>query len=320
VTQSPYGRGANVSKGENALVRWLQARLSTDAQRVPVGIGDDMAAVRMDGRLVAVTADMLLDGVHFDTRRHDYALVGRKAIACSLSDCAAMACEPRAAMVSVALPEAMRMEDVHRLYEGMAQIAEAFGCFLVGGDTTSWSHPLAIDVAMLAEPMAPRGLIQRSGARPGDRLWVSGPLGGSLSGRHLEFTPRLELARHLAVRPEVHAMMDISDGLALDLHRLCEASGCGAELQADLLESVISEAARAAADRDGRTPLDHALSDGEDFELLVAGAPALEEADLDLMPVGRVVEYDPACGPRVRLAGPDGRWRAIEPRGFEHFR
>jgi len=308
------------SRGENALVRWLQARLAADPRRVPIGIGDDMAAVRLDGRLVAMTTDMLLDGVHFETGRHSYAQIGRKAIACSLSDCAGMACEPRVATVSVALNEAMSLFDVQQLYEGMVGIAQEFGCFIVGGDTTSWRHPLAIDVAMLAEPMAPRGPLTRSGAQVGDVVYVSGPLGGSLAGKHLAFTPRLELARRLASRDDVHALMDISDGLAMDLDRLCEASGCGARLDQPMLATVVSDAAKTQAEADEMPPIAHALGDGEDFELLVVGCQTLEEAGLELRSVGRVVAAEPSCGARVAMVDASGRERPIEPRGFEHFR
>ncbi len=264
-----------MSRGENELVRWLEGRLRCDTARVPIGIGDDMAVVKLDHPLVAITTDMLLDGVHFDSRRHSYDQIGRKAIACSLSDCAAMGCEPRAATVSNALSETMSLDDVKSLYEGMARIAGEFGCAIVGGDTTSWTGGLAIDVAMLAEPMSPRGPVRRSDARAGDTIYVSGPLGGSLLGRHMTFTPRIELARRLVQVPELHAMMDISDGLAMDLHRLCLASGCDAELNAEQLSKVISDDARVCSQQDGRPALEHALTDGEDFELLVVGVGGL---------------------------------------------
>ncbi len=305
-----------MAKGELALVEWLRVRFPADPARVPIGIGDDAAAVRMDGTLVAITADMLLDGVHFDTERHGYELIGRKAIACSLSDCAAMACAPRAATVSVALPRTMTFEQVQQLYEGMARIAEEFACPLVGGDTTSWAGRLAIDVAMLAEPMAPRGPIRRDTAVVGDTIFVSGPLGGSLAGRHLTFTPRIDLARALAAEPVLHAMMDISDGLSLDLYRMCQASGCAAELHRDQLDRVISENVRNLAVQDGRSPLDHALSDGEDFELLVVGGADLVK--FGLWPVGVIRPREPQSSGMV-ISYPDGRREPLAPRGYEHF-
>src|SRR5512133_3497463 len=113
-----------MDKGENALVEWLRNRFGSGAAGVPIGIGDDMAVIEFDDNLMAMTADMLMDGVHFDSSKQSYELIGRKALACSLSDCAAMACQPRVATISLALPDSMTMDDVKKLYEGIAGIAE----------------------------------------------------------------------------------------------------------------------------------------------------------------------------------------------------
>ncbi len=307
-------------KGENALIEWLRMRFGSTAAGVPVGIGDDMAVFDMDDNLVAMTADMLLDGVHFEVRKHSYELIGRKAIACSLSDCAAMGCWPRGATVSLALPQSMAFEDVKRLYEGMAGIAQEFHCAIAGGDTTSWPGNLAIDVAMIAEPMSGRGPIRRGDGRPGDILYVSGPLGGSLAGRHLTFTPRIELAGRLIHQPGLHAMMDISDGLSMDLWRMCMASGCDAELDVKQIDYVTSDAARVCADQDGRSSIEHALHDGEDFELLVAGNEDLRHERCLLIPVGRLLKRSSPDRPAITLIHSDDRREGLEPRGYEHFR
>jgi thiamine-monophosphate kinase len=315
-----------MSKGELAFVEWLRGACRVDPARVPIGIGDDMAAVALDGRLVLTTADMLLDGVHFETSKHSLERIGRKAIACSLSDCAAMACRPRGAMVSVALPNSMSMEEAQRLYAGMLAVGQEFDCPIIGGDTTSWDHPLAIDVSMIAEPMSTRGPVRRDGARPGDLLAVTGPLGGSLAGRHLDFTPRLADAEFLVVQlgESLHAMIDVTDGLAIDAFRLCRASGCSVCFDADRLASVASDDAREAARRDGRSLTDHVLHDGEDFELLIS-IPAGAEANLHRAPrpltlVGEIVAASPGAGPELQLRRPDGRMERIEPGGYEHFR
>lgn len=305
------------AQGEDQFVDWLRGRFPVDSSRVPVGIGDDAAALRWDNNLVVVTADMLLDGVHFDTNRHNYEQIGAKALACSLSDCAAMGCRPRGATVSIAIGAHMSLKDVQSLYEGVAAMVDKYACPLIGGDTTRWPGALAIDVTMLAEPCAARGPILRSTAQAGDTLYVSGPLGGSIVGRHLAFEPRLSLAEQLADRPEVHAMMDISDGLSTDLPRMCRASGCAAELSAELLERVISDEARALADQDGQSPLAHALNDGEDFELLIAGSSGL--AELDLWPVGRMTRVMDE-NERVVLVQADGGRQVVEPKGYEHLR
>lgn len=308
-----------IPKGENALVEWLRTRLRADPARVPIGIGDDMAAVRLDAPLVTITTDMLLDGVHFDARQHGYDAIGRKALACSLSDCAAMGCEPRCATISLALNRDMSLDDVKRLYEGLARLADEFHCPIVGGDTNSWSAPLAIDVAVLGEPMSPRGPIRRSTAQPGDRLYVSGKLGGSILGKHLTFTPQLALARKLVNEVELHAMMDISDGLSLDLYRMCIASGCDAEVDAERLQSVISEAAQTLSMQTGRAPLEHALSDGEDFELLVAGGEELANARFDLLTIGKIISASQPERAGMTLVQVDGRRVPLEPSGYEHF-
>jgi thiamine-monophosphate kinase len=308
-----------MSKGENALVEWLRSRFGSSAAGVPVGIGDDMAIVDIEDNLVAMTADMLMDGVHFDTAQHGYDVIGRKAIACSLSDCAGMACQPRAATVSMALPETMTMDDVKKLFEGMAGIADEFGCAIVGGDTNSWHGSLVIDVAMVAEPMAVRGPVRRGDAQVGDVIYVSGLLGGSLAGKHLTFTPRMELAGQLVHQSGLHAMMDISDGLSTDLHRVCMASGCRAELELGLLQAIVSDAARQCAQADELPPLEHALHDGEDFELLVVGTDALRDERLGLLPVGRMVASR-LGEPTLSIVQPDGRREALEPRGYEHFK
>lgn len=304
-----------MAKGERALIDWLKQRSGGSSARVELSIGDDMAALRLDGSRVLITSDMLLDGVHFRTSEHQPDQIGRKAIACSLSDCAAMAVRPIAAVVSVALPASADMEFAQTLFAGVQALATAFDCAVVGGDTTAWANPLVIDITMLAEPWPDRDPVRRDGGRAGDRLYVTGSLGGSLAGHHLNFAPRVTEAHTLTkwLGPNLHAMMDLSDGLALDLSRLCEASGCGAELYEAQLEPCISEAAKAAASRDGRTPLEHALQDGEDFELLLAVDPSVAEPPLG-RPVGVLVESG------LTLVDPAGRARALEPIGYEHFK
>jgi len=326
-----------MSGGELELVDWLRARLAGAGPRVALGVGDDMAVVRPDGgRPILVTSDMLVDGVHFDTRVHALDLVGRKAIACSLSDCAAMAVRPLCATVSLALPRTFSLTDAQRLLEGMIGTAESFDCDIVGGDTTSWAHPLAIDVAMLATEYDGIPAVRRSGALPGDTVCVTGSLGGSLRGKHLLFTPRVTEARRLAgaLGGALHAMMDISDGLALDLFRMCTASGAGAILDIPLLERVISRDARAASAADGRSPLDHALEDGEDFELLLAvgptaarrwfggtgdpagqlGAPAVATPvdQTPLWPIGTIVNSG------LAIRDDAGALTPLAPRGYQH--
>ncbi len=307
-----------------ALVAWLGKR-QRGHPAVSLGIGDDMAIVDVKGSphpgCFLLSSDMLLDGVHFDTSCHPLMKIGRKAIACGLSDCAAMAVKPSAAAVSVALPKAWHpsqaMQNAQELFEGMFAIAEEYDLAIAGGDTTRWDHPLAIDVAITALPYEGVEPVTRSGAEPGDQLYVTGPLGGSLLGRHLDFVPRVQqarlLAEHLGAR--LHAMMDISDGLALDLWRMCEASKVGAMLDERLLEKVISEDAKQAAAADpgqSKTPLERALGDGEDFELLLAIAGVVSDLPVTLYPVGEVTSQG------LELRRRDRQIEALKPTGYTH--
>ena len=322
---------------EREFVEWLRHRRRTHTA-VTLGIGDDMAILARTGGPVLVSSDMLLDGIHFDTDRHDLSLIGRKAIACSLSDCAAMAVRPIAVTVSIALSSSCALPEARRIYDGIFSIAQEYDVVVAGGDTTRWDHPLAIDVAITATPYEGVEPVRRSGARIGDTLYVTGPLGGSSLGRHLTFAPRVTEARKLAetLGDSLHAMMDISDGLSLDLWRICEASGVAAVLDERQLEAIISEDARRLSGKDATPALDHALSDGEDFELLLAIDGGAGPAPLPLWAVGQVHDLDTMeppegdhpggeCGtspksasPRLAIRRMDGRVEPLEPTGYLH--
>ena len=232
-------------------------------QRVPLGIGDDAAIVRSGGEVV-VTTDMLMDGVDFIVGETPAELIGRKCLAVNLSDIAAMAARPTAAVVSLAIPKSRGRELADGLYEGLLRLAAEFDCPLAGGDTNAWDGPLVVNVTVLGETTG-RGAVTRAGARPGDRIFVTGPLGGSLpSLRHCTFRPRVAEAVALHELVELTAMLDISDGLASDLFHIAEASGVGIELRAESIPIHSDVDASLAFER----RLQHALCDGEDFELL----------------------------------------------------
>ena len=196
----------------------------------------------------------------------------------------------------------------------MITLADEFGVPLAGGDTTRWEHPLALDVAITAVPHEGIDPVTRSGAKPGDTLFVTGRLGGSLLGRHFSFTPRVKEAEAVArcLGGRLHAMIDISDGLSLDLWRVCEASGVGAALDERLLQSVISHDAEVAVGEDGRTSLDHVLSDGEDFELLMAVDGLVDASNVPLFEIGRVTDGG------LTIRKDDGSAEPLTPRGFVH--
>ncbi|UCE61559.1 MAG: thiamine-phosphate kinase [Phycisphaerales bacterium] len=303
-----------MTMNELEFVEWLRGRQREHPAAV-LGIGDDMEIVRVGEETILLSSDMLLDGVHFDTFKHDLALIGRKAIACSLSDCAAMAVQPVASTISIALSAGTSTEDAQELFRGASEIAAEYDLAIAGGDTTSWSSPLAIDVSIVASPFPGIEPVTRAGAKAGDTLYVTGPLGGSLLGRHLTFTPRVKEAKVLAetLGDRLHAMMDISDGLSLDLWRLCWASGVGATLDEQDLQQVVSDDAQRLAERDGRPALEHALTDGEDFELLLAACgQAPQIPGVTTHRIGTVTD----SGLLIRRK--DGQLEPLEPKGFVH--
>ncbi|MBS0205622.1 MAG: thiamine-monophosphate kinase [Planctomycetes bacterium] len=252
-----------MDRPEFALIDWIRSRV-TDRDPVKLGIGDDAAVLRSDtGRDWLVATDMLMEGVDFTFPPATAPLVGRKSLAVNLSDIAAMGGRPTAAFVSVALPIDRGVEFARDLHAGLLDLANQYGVVLAGGDTNSWDGQLVINVAVVGEPFGERSITRR-GALPGDWIFVTGALGGSIHGRHLTFEPRVRESKLLTELVNIHAMIDISDGLAADLHHILEQSRVGAIVDA----SAIPLHADLAQSRDDRGPVRHALSDGEDFELV----------------------------------------------------
>lgn len=305
-------------RGERAFIRGLRtAGLVATPWHAATPFGDDMAAIDPAAPDLLWTTDMLMDGVDFDSSRQSWRQIGRKALAVNLSDCAAMAVRPVAALCAVALHNGLSPEAAAELVAGAAELGRQFDCRIVGGDTNSWEGPTVIAFTV-AGRIPPGGrAILRSGAQPGDRVFVSGALGGSILGRHLTFEPRVALALEIARECDPHALIDISDGLSVDLAHIADESGCAAVVSAAALDAVIHGDARLLASRDGRPPLEHALHDGEDFELIVVVPQTGQNAAqrLGLHEIGRI-----EVGSGVFLETPDGRRAPLEPRGWEHFR
>ncbi len=312
-----------------------------DGAAVSIPPGDDMGGLRVPALAangesagdaeVLVTVDQVAEGVHFDLATTPLEKIARKAITRNLSDVAAMAADPLGAVVAVSLPRDFGEDRAKQLFDLLRQAAADYDCPLVGGDISMWDGPLLLTVTVLAhgggvEP------VRRSGARPGDALFVTGTLGGSLvtiDGRthHLDFEPRVHVARQLAFLPDVnvHAMIDLSDGLAADLPRVCEASGVRAELWVDRLP--VSRAAHAAEQADGKPAWRHALDDGEDYELLFAvpieQAPRLRPGVFNGVPVtqiGRILASTatPRAASLVTLRWSDGRCEPMPSGGWDH--
>ena len=302
---------------EIAFIEWLRERTRSHPS-VPLGIGDDAAVVDVPGGRTVVTVDLLTDGVDFELGKVDPRRVGRKALAVNLSDIAAMAAKPIAAFPAVVLPRDGGLELAKQLFEGMADLAAEFGVALAGGDTNSWDGSLAIAITLLGS-VTEDGPLRRDGAEPGDRILATGTFGGSILGKHFDFAPRIEEALLLNQRYSLKAGIDVSDGLSLDLARLAEASGCGAELH--VAEIPISEdAVRLAETTGSASALEHALSDGEDFELLLAAAPEAarricEERPLSV-PVTDIGRFVPERG--LWQVDDSGNTTPLVPKGWQH--
>jgi thiamine-monophosphate kinase len=307
---------------EFALIQRLTRSLPTNPS-VVVGAGDDCAVldVGMPDRLLLFKTDAVVEGVHFASDAPPEK-IGHKALGRCLSDIAAMAGTPTAALITIGLARDFKPEMVEAIYTGMNALARRHQVAIVGGETTSSPERIFISVALLG--WVPRGKgVLRSGAEAGDAIFVTGELGGSLAGKHLEFEPRLAEARWLAQHFSLHAMLDVSDGLAGDLRHILAASRVGAELLATSIP--ISREARLAAKAgsSAKPALLAALTDGEDFELLftVACRDAVPLLDawrkqfpkLPLACIGRI-----KAGEGVTIRDKHSV-RPLTAHGYEHF-
>jgi thiamine-monophosphate kinase len=295
---------------ELEFIDWLREHVPTDP-RARLGLCDDAAVVSLSGHSdVVITTDMLTDGVDFRLEVDDARRIGRQALGVNLSDLAAMAARPLAAVISLALPRAEAagfrpLPLAIALYEGLLPLAKEFQVAIAGGDTNTYDGPLVISVTALGQLTA-RGPLTRSGGRPGDWLVVTGSLGGSILGHLFDFTPRVREALLLHDRYELQAGIDISDGLAIDCSRLAAASACGAVLFTDrvpISADAFHLAKQEQALEQEAAALQHALSDGQDFELLIAIAPEQAQTILREQPLKC------AIGHVGELIGEPGLWQ-----------
>lgn len=297
---------------EVLLIEKIARAFKVRDRSVIVPIGDDAAVVRADGnKCLLYTVDMQIEGVHFK-KGEDYQKVGYKALAVSVSDIAAMGGIPKHALVSVGLPREGVEAAVRGLFSGIKRCARKFGVDIIGGDTNR-SRVLVVDIFLAGEVECDK-VVLRSGARAGDHIFVSGPLGGSLKGRHLMFEPRVKESRFLVENFKVTSMIDLSDGLAIDLNRIASASQAGALL----FEEKIPK-------NKGVVRINSALYDGEDFELLftMAAPDAFrllsgvrkKKARFPFYSIGKMTSLFSG----VKMWGKDRRLRGIACDGFRHF-
>ncbi|HLW85074.1 MAG TPA: thiamine-phosphate kinase [Candidatus Sulfotelmatobacter sp.] len=311
------------------------ARATRSNPSVVAGIGDDCAVLRLrPGRDSLVTTDFTLEGIHFRRDWHPPESVGHRCLTRGLSDIAAMGGEPVAAFLSLALPRNLPQAWVEKFLRGLIGLAEKFGVTLAGGDTAESPNGILADIIVVGT--VPRGkAVLRSGARPGDRIYVSGALGGSAAAveqmklqqigkkprrklnpaeypRHFFPEPRIALGRVLRERGLASAMIDTSDGLSTDLAHICEESGVGAEVESELVP-------RASVGKPARdVDLELALHGGEDYELLFT-APRNRRvpsriAGLPITQIGHITR-----GKKIFLIKNNVNHQ-LEPHGWQHFR
>jgi len=327
--------------GEFGLIDRVKEAIAPPGAGVVMGIGDDVAVLRARGdKYLLATCDIQVEGIHFLKEAISPYQLGRKAAAINISDIAAMGGLPTYLLVSLALPKETTIEYVDGLYQGLKKETEAAGVQIVGGNM-SHSRGMMIDIFLLGEVEAEH-LLLRSGARPGDKVLVTGSVGDSGAGlallldppadrsgeeakevlkAHLTPTPRLREGRAIARTRIATSMIDVSDGTVSDIAHICEASGVGVRLWADALP--ISPATRAAAEALGKDPLEWALHSGEDYELIFT-APAdkaeelaalvEDETSTPVTIIGEIVEEG------MNLVLPSGESLPLEPRGWDHFR
>jgi len=307
---------------EFELINRLTRSLPTN-KSVVVGSGDDCAVLDfgLPDRLLLLKTDAVVEGIHF-TKEAAPEKIGHKALGRCLSDIAAMAGTPTAAVITLALPQSFVTETVERVYAGINALARRYEVAIVGGETTTNPDRMLLSVSLVG--WVGRGkAILRSGAEAGDALFVTGQLGGALLGRHLEFEPRVAEAQFLAKNFSIHAMLDVSDGLAGDLRHILKASRVGAELLSSSIP-VSQEARRIAkTESSAKPPLLAALTDGEDFELLFTvpskeAVPLLDAwrkkfPNLPLACIGKIT-----AGEGITLRDKQGV-RPLTAHGYVHF-
>ena len=321
--------------GERSLIARIKARVSMPSW-VVIGPGDDAAVIQPErGTFDVVTTDAQVEGVHFDRRFVPPDAIGHRALAVNLSDLAAMGASPRAALLSLALPPSLDLADFERLVDGVLAVAATHRVALIGGNMTQTSGPLTVDITAIGS-VRPRKALTRSGARPGDAVYVTGSLGEAAVGlQRLQAVPGAGLdvcvARYLRPQPRIRAgmllgrnraassCMDVSDGLADCVRQVAEASGVGMTLDAAAIP--ISAEVREAQTRRERDPLEPALSGGDDYELFFTVRPAhrgrlrmvcQQLGDLPITRIGVVTK-----GRELLMRDQNGT-RPL-PGGYEHF-
>ena len=297
--------------GEVRLIESFARTLSLD-RSVVKGSGDDAAVVKYSrDKYLLLTCDMVIEGVHFRIRGTDPFRIGWKAMARNISDIAAMGGLPRYAMVSMAMDPNLSVAFARRLVRGMNAVSKKFGVNIVGGDV-SRSKKLVIVISLTGEVRKDK-VVFRSGAKTGDAILLTGSIGGSGKGKHLDFIPRVAEARQLVNRFKINSMIDVSDGLAMDLWRILKASSAGAVIY----ENAVPLSKEAGSFKE-------AISEGEDFELLftMSAKEAKRLLSTRLKKIGTpitVIGEVTGMSSGYRLVDSEGKIKRLGPYGYAHF-
>ncbi len=333
------------SLGEFGLIGRIQKLAPRKSSSTLIGIGDDAAALKVSASssTLLITTDLLLEGVHFDLSYTDFFSLGWKSASVNLSDIAAMGGIPRFCLTALGIPAGISVEQITEFYRGFNALLKSYRTTLIGGDTCSSRKGLFISVTALGE-VEPNRIITRAGARPGDKIYVTGTLGDSAAGlellqmrsaeceksesrksksslqklitRHLRPVPRIEWGRKLALSGCASAMIDLSDGLSSDLFHIGEQSGVGAEISVDRIP--LSDALHKLTGKLAKPAVHYALSGGEDYELLFTAPPGkmkkLRSLKLPLTEIGLITS-----GKTFSLVDNRGRKKPLLPTGYDHF-
>jgi len=327
--------------GEFGFIDSIKGRCAIPTQGVIKGIGDDCAVMSApQGRVLLYTTDMLVQDIHFMIERIPFYQLGRKAIAVNLSDIAAMGGRPLVALISLAIPAETEVEAIHEFYRGMRDICEQYNLFIGGGDTVASPDKLVINVSVIGDAKK-NEVLYRSGAGPGEMIYLAGPVGDSAAGlkiltneiappegmrdyfikAHNDPAPLVETGEIIAASGLASAMIDLSDGLLSDLGHICEESKVGALLFAEKIP--ISPELTMLAGSAGFDPLELALSGGEDYQLVFTVPMEHEQGihklfkDHHLHPPYHIGEI--GQGPGIRMKRSDGSLAELQPMGFNHF-
>lgn len=324
------------------LIGWIKAHHSGKTRNLILGIGDDCAAIKpARGKVMLVTTDTLTEGVHFSRKSAPAKLLGGKSAAVNLSDIAAMGGEPKYALLSPCFPRGLERKWIKDFLKGFHETLKQYGCILIGGNVSSAKDWISVTVTVLGQ-IAENRIIKRDGARPGDLIYITGTPGDSpmgldllLSGRkpgdkaekylvsrHLSPTPRVEWGRLIAEKGLASAMIDVSDGLALDLLRLVEASKAAADVSLDSIP-ISPPTAKMMACMKEDDAWRRVLAGGEDYELLFTVHPKKEGLLKKLIGTGKIVaskigHVTDGPKPKIRFVYTSGRILKMSEYGYLH--